>query len=664
MVGLEIGRVANHLRRLCVILCLGGLVGCTSSDLRSVPFSPPDAAPDVDASSADGDLGVDGSDIDAGPNCDPSTDTDGDGLDDCDEAALCTDPREPDTDGDGLSDYDEVELGYDPCDPDMDDDGVEDGREHEVGLDPNDPTTNEQKGPDSQRWVARACDEIAPEPTFFRTDTTANWKRGLGSRFDNFSRVRTSSGGTLPSAIFSESQSGLFGYMLTLPVQSTTIPGAVLEEQVRMALESFGNVQDPLLAGGSFETHDSREAARQEWIYTAQSPLSAPKLRNRLVEWPFSQPLADLREPVGFEESKFRVRATAVRRQNEEGGDRAIVMVGLVPDDQVDTRGRGPVLKKLKGMTSHTTVAGAEASVRTVCETAIVESQAPGDTHIYFVVDTNEMVPAYKQRVESFVGELDALSDRVTSIKLGVTNMALDNRGRIAGETWTRDTSELMSRLTDTVLECAASGTWACPGEVTGLEAARQGLSYYLGLGDESAPPSEAIGPDDQVVTIFIADEDDRSSDSVDNYSDFFAGRTKLRGFVSQEASTSDQMWCEQGNAASRYGAVVESVSTMTNSLCRSSRLNARRVFDQAVPREQFSGPDVPEFPIDPSMHVTVEGESLTETEVGDGFWLANNASLQFSGSYRGRVWSGQVPTDVAWTYQVFDPEESGDVGE
>ncbi|GEM_PF-4124631 len=664
MVGLDIGRVAIQLRRLCAILCFGGLVGCTNSDIRSVPFSPADVTPDGDATSTDGDLGVDGSDIDTRPDCDPTTDTDGDGLDDCDEAALCTNPGESDTDNDGLSDYEEVELGYDPCDPDMDDDGVEDGREHEVGLDPNDPTTNDQKGPDSQRWVARACDEISPESTFFRTDTTANWKRGLGSRFDNFSRVRTSAGGTLPSAIFSDSQSGLFGYMLTLPVQSTTIPGAVLEEQVRSALESFGNLQDPLLAGGSFETHDSREAARQEWIYTAQPPLSAAKLRNRLVEWPFSQPLGDLREPVGFEKSQFRIRATAVRRQNEEGGDRAIVMVGLVPGDQVESQGRGPALKALEGMVSHTTVAGAEAEVRTICETAIVESQNPGDTHIYFVVDTKEMVPAYKQRVETFVGELDVLSDRVTSIKLGVTNMALANKGRIAGGTWTRDTSELLTRLTDTVFGCPAQSGWACPGEATGLEAARQGLSYYLGLGDESPPPSEAIGPDDQVVTIFIADEDDRSSDSVDSYSSFFAGRTKLRGFVSQEASTSDQMWCEQSDPASRYGTVVENVSTMTNSLCRSSRLNAQRVFNQAVPREQFSGPDVPNFPIDPSMHVTVEGESLTETEVGDGFWLANNSSLQFSGIYRGKVWSGEVPTDVAWTYQVFDPEESGGLGE
>ena len=59
-------------------------------------------------------------------------------------------------------------------------------------------------------------------------------------------------------------------------------------------------------------------------------------------------------------------------------------------------------------------------------------------------------------------------------------------------------------------------------------------------------------------------------------------------------------------------------------------------------------------------MTVTVEGERLVETEVGDGFSVANNSTLRFTGSYREKVWGGDVPTDVAWTYKVYDTDSEG----
>jgi hypothetical protein len=617
----------------------------------------PDA--DLGADAPDTVDGTDGPDVDSGPDCEPGTDSDSDGLNDCREAELCTDPRDADTDDDGLSDREEVDLGYDPCDPDMDNDGVEDGREEEVGLDPNDPTTNEEKGPDGQRWVARACDVIEPQPTFQRTDAGGNWSRTLSSRFSNFARVRTGSGGILPSAIFSDTQSDLFGYMLTLPVQSTSIPGAVLDDQIRSALDAFGSVSGGLLAGGSFQTHDLREAARQEWIYTPDADISAAKLRNRLVEWPYAQPLEELREPFAFDEDRFRVRATAVRRQREDGSDRSILMVGLVPDSSTSPDGRGPVRNALQGMTSHTTVAAADTPVETVCKAEIIESQRPNDTYIYLVVDTNGMVQDYRDRVEQFVGELEVLSDRVQTTKFGVTNMALENRGRIAGGSWTEEPSEVLQRLNQTVLACPADGDWACPGQVTGLEAARRGISYYRGLGSETPPEPRAIGPDDQVITVFVADEDDTSSDGVDTYSNFFSGRSALRGFVSQESGVSPR-WCGESVDATRFRSVIESGGATANSLCNSSRLNAQRVFEQAVPPAQFTGPDIDDFPIDPSITVTVEEEHLVETEVGDGFSVENNSTLSFTGEYRGKVWGGDVPTDVAWTYKVYDTDSEG----
>jgi hypothetical protein len=447
--------------------------------------------------------------------------------------------------------------------------------------------------------------------------------------------------------------------MLTLPVQSTTIPGAVIDDQVRAALDAFGSVNEGILPGGSFQTHDLREAARQEWIYRPDSEISAPKLRNRLVEWPYAQPLADLREPFAFAEDTFRVRVTAVRRQREDGSDRSILMVGLVPESSTSSDGRGPVLNALKGMTSHTTVAAADTPVETVCEAEIIESQTPNDTYIYLVVDTKGMVQAYKERVEQFVGELDVLSGRVRTVKFGVTNMALQNGGRIAGGSWTEDASEVLKRLNQTVLACPSDGDWGCPGQVTGLEAARRGLSYYRGLGDDTPPESRAIEPDDRVITVFISDDDDNSSDGVDAYARFFSGRSELRGFVSEE-TTVGQPWCGESVEATRFTSVIESEGATANNLCNSSRLNAQRVFDQAVPPLQLTGPDIDDFPIDPSMTVTVEEERLVETEVGDGFSVPNNSTLRFTGSYREKVWGGDVPTDVAWTYKVYDTDSEG----
>lgn len=67
--------------------------------------------------------------IDPGETDPTRSDTDGDGLDDGEELALGTDPLSRDTDCDGLSDGEEVNLGTDPKNPDTDGDGLLDGTE-------------------------------------------------------------------------------------------------------------------------------------------------------------------------------------------------------------------------------------------------------------------------------------------------------------------------------------------------------------------------------------------------------------------------------------------------------------------------------------------------------------------------------------------------------
>ena len=67
--------------------------------------------------------------IDPGETDPRNPDTDGDGVPDGQEVLLGTDPLSKDTDCDGLSDGEELSLGTDPVNPDTDNDGLLDGTE-------------------------------------------------------------------------------------------------------------------------------------------------------------------------------------------------------------------------------------------------------------------------------------------------------------------------------------------------------------------------------------------------------------------------------------------------------------------------------------------------------------------------------------------------------
>lgn len=634
-------------------------VDATSPDADASPT--PDVTPDVD------DGGDDAGDAD---ECTGDADCDYDGLTDCEEQELGTAVCDPDTDGDNLNDLDELLQGTDPLVADTDGDGVEDGTEVDLGLDPTKQQSFADGQDDGQRWVVRACESPEGEPVnFYRSNNVlidpsssvqlnvGNWKVALPPSFNNYSELTVSglsvNNGHLDdrqaAAVYDDPTNEVAGFMMSYtPPSSERDPLDVLEGH-HDAIEAAGSI-DQEFNGGSFNTHDFREAAIGRYLIRASTTRTYKQVRDALLfdMAPFGpSDVSGLPAPSGASYHEFRIFVSAIFREYRDGTKQVLTSVAVAPAEKYDAREK--VQFRMDDLTNTTNIAEAVDGHQARCN--IEEPKENSKADFYWMLDQSGSMSDDYNRVQSVANQFyNELNNTALDYRLGVGNMDESTQGKLRSAGWHRDLNTFLA-------EISAIINWTGNGfEEYGLKNAEAGIKYMLGISG-NPPQNQKIRPDATLITIFISDEEAQSiqdnslsgstgQQMLANWINFFRQHTVAFSIVG------DGNGCGSSDGEA-YRQVAQGTGGSFTSLCAADI--SETIEDIIYAATGYTGYVMPSTPISSSLRVYINGQWVPRSRDNGFDYFAQTNSIAFFGSYRPEIAQGNEPPDnIAISYETW----------
>lgn len=628
-----------------------------AEDESDADATSPDA--DVDEEDVDdNDADVEDEDVEEECNAD-SLDSDFDGLADCEEEQLGTDPNSADSDGDGLMDYEEIRQQTDPTNPDTDGDGAEDGAEDEFDLDPTNPDTYGDGTQDGDRWIMRACDNADPEDLSFERDSIGNWTLGLPDTIPehlNLSISTANSSNKLAASIYGDPANEVAGFLISgAPGQSVTTPTEITGSYRSILLSQFSadsNDFEQESSGGVFTTHDYRKAARSKYLIRVGSPMSIREFREQLMfalgEFATGDVTTTLPATSGTGYTEFRVFISVILRDSTDPAERQILTsAAIAPESKYQTSDKAKF--RMDDMTNTTSIAEYEDGHLVQCNRFPPKESAKAE--FYWVLDQSGSMDMDYDRVRSVANEFyGELSNTGLDYRLGVTTMdpALDG-ALLDPPLWHTGLQEFLDAINQ-----VQNGPYDGSQEF-GIEVAKEGLEYMLGLTGTQPGPGEAIRPGAEIITIFMSDEEANTfqeySGGVDlnssagrqvfnNFAQFFAQHSVT--FSITEDSGEAYRELSQVSGGSFASLEGENISeTIQDIIFLATGL--------------ASNYPLPETPISSSLRVFVDGNWIPRSRQNGFDYFSESNSIAFFGDARPKTGAeGGTPENVAIIYEAW----------
>jgi hypothetical protein len=620
------------------------------TDTRDIGGRDVDASEVSDVADASDAVGIlddvrDAAAPDTGPCApDASADRDGDGLLDCREATLCTDPLDGDTDGDGLSDTEEVDYGTDPCDPDTDNDGLSDYREIRVGLNPTDKTTYGET-PDSEQWLARACQENSPQDVNYYTDGPGNWTIALPKGMSNYQTLPTPGYAAPPAVgIYGDPLRTIAGMVLAVRApDGNANPTDALDGPLKDAVDAAGDITLNFL-DGTYTTHEGKLAANLDLELTTDEPTTAKKLRQEIL-YAVSSTLEpgdvqNLPSTVGPQHTKFRIEATALRRRPASRPANILYSINVVPTSIY--RSRASVERTIDDLSNGSHLADASASALPNCQRQELTIQS-SKVDFYWVLSWKAGIGDEVEFIETFAEDfISSLKASRIDYRFGVTQSCPADDGLMnLPPGWHRDSQTLKSEIERAYLcEMANPATrWVCDVPGNGynhpIQNAWAGLSHMKGLGGASPTPDETLRADAEVFTIIIDDHPAQGPkraqalktfpgwSTVFSYVAYSDGFTNCHGGF----TTPSEVAPHKQLAADSGGGFVDMC------LFQDGKEMLDRIFERALAKTSVY--KLPKRPISSTLEVYMNGQWVPRSE-DDGYTYSSGSnSLVFHGSYK-----------------------------
>jgi hypothetical protein len=588
-----------------------------------------------------------------GPDCDH------DGLADCEEEELGTSVCVADSDGDGLTDYQELEEQTDPLDTDTDGDSASDGDEVDIDLDPTDPDTYGDGTQDGDRWILRACEGTSPEEINFEKNALGNWTLGLPKTFDehlDLSLSNANQSNYLAASLYADPANEVAGFLISsVPGASVLSPTNVTDAHRSVLLSQFSanssNFEQEN-SGGVFATHDFRDAARSKFLIETSSPMSVRGFREDLLFALGDFGPGDVTTPLpsssGVEYSKFRVFVSVILRDYRSSGDRQVLTsVAIAPASKFDTRDK--VQFRMDDMTNTTSIAEYDDSNLIRCNRFPPKESAKAE--FYWVLDQSGSMNSDYDRVRSVANEFyTELSNTGLDYRLGVTTMdpALDGV-LLDPPQWHTDLQDFLDAINQ-----VQNGPYDGSNEF-GIEVAKKGLEYMLGLTSNQPGPGEKIRGGAELITIYMSDEEantfqeysgglDLNSSAgqaaFNNFAQFFSRHSVTFSITEDSGEAYRQLsQVTGGSFASLDGDNIS--ETIQDIIFLASGL--------------ASNYPLPETPISSSLRVFVDGNWIPRSRENGFDYFSQSNSIAFFGDARPETGEGSGnPENVAIIYQAW----------
>lgn len=612
---------------------------------------------DADAGDADATEPLDGGDAaeEVGSG-DEVADCDYDGLSDREERALGTAVCDADSDGDGLSDLRELAEGTDPLAADTDGDGVDDAEEIDLGFDPTSEQSWADGVDDGDRWVVGACDDPSAEPVdLHNSGPVGDWQVALPPAFDNYTELAVD-GADLSNrraaAVFDDPTNEVAAALVssTPPADQHTVEQMLAARHA--AVESVGDI-DQNFDGSGFDTHDYMRGVIGRYRVTTADARSITEMRDRVLFAiaPFARAdVSGLPAAGGTAYTDFRVFVSVVSRTYDNGQRHAITSVAVAPSLAFDSREK--VRFRMSDLINTTNLArpGDDTELRCSRETA----KPPKPVEFYWVLDHSGSMHDDNARMAAVAGQFfERLNNSNLAYRLGVTYMRRDLAGRLRPQVgWHTDLATFLREVNWVI---------GLQGSIeAGMEVAREGLKYMLGLDGYRPAANQRIRQGADIITVWMTDDEEEyfqghditSTDGqqiLNSYLSFFTRRTTAFGIIGGPH-------CGARDGVS-YRHVVRATGGSTASICSGDM--SETVNDIIDAASAQAGYHLSQTPISSTLRVFLDGQWVPRSR-HDGFdYSASENAIAFFGRYRPQMTSSDEPDEhLAITYKAFQPHQ------
>lgn len=577
------------------------------------------------------------------------SDTDGDGLSDPEELRANTDPTKADTDGDGIQDREEIANQTDPTKRDTDGDGLTDDEERKVGLDPTKQSTYDDGTRDGNRkWVQTCLKAIGQSsPSSMgraHSDKRGDWVLRLPKSFGTYDDV-TFNSPKPPEALgrFDHASLDVHGFIFS------TTQSSFPDRAQKLAASRLGSNYSETDVESPYQTHDKHTATRVrvDWSAKKKNKTDMAKLRNRtfIDLAPFGH-----KDVIGFPKTSGPKQTDADLELVVVDRGKRVVVIGVVTSDTQRQSKTDAVDEAFR----HATDTGALAAHGTK---RIRRCQVFGpfktrtQLDLYWMLDQTGSMDDDNQRIVNFANSLTSQLQKLPiDARLGVSNMDKNNGGRLDENVgWHRKQNVFRSQVENRVINCqsqggSTTGSWTCSAaREYGLESAKMGLRYMLGLGAGQPKTFESIRKKAHVVTILTSDERPNTFKDKLGGRNFSPGSAQYKNLVQQYASffkqhttmlgiLTDGQSCGRNNAQLGYRDVALATGGDTTSLCSKSlqpfiRRNIVRI---AAEQGHYQ---LQTAPISMSLEVRTPSNNVSRGRA-DGYWYyPTSSSLLLFGS-------------------------------